>query len=147
MDIAVYAVNGQEVKVMFKIIKNRFKNSLKRKRYGCGQMILCSMLMCFTLCGTASAKPSEGSKYQEAEDLVQAFFDARSQCDIQKMNSFFEEENRELEIMTRVGKECGIEEYAVQHMDTYPLGENQEAWLVIVSFELKVEGFEVCPYN
>lgn len=122
---------------MLRIIQN------KGKKCKYGKTLLYSMLLCFCFSESVFAKSPESSREKEVENFVQAFFDACSDCDIEKINGFYEEENKEWEIRTRVGKECGIEEYSIQDMSIYPLEDKQETWLVIVSYELWVEGFEV----
>lgn len=124
---------------MLRIIQNKNKG----KKYKYGKILLYSMLLCFLFSENVCAKSSENSMKKEVENFVQAFFDACSECDIEKINGFYEEENIEWKIRTRVSKECGVEEYNVLNMDIYPLEEKQETWLVIVSYELWVEGFEV----
>ena len=122
---------------MLRIIQN------KGKKCKYGKLLLYSMLLCFCFSESVFAKSPESSMEKEVENFVQAFFDACSDCDIEKINGFYEEENKEMEIRTRVDKECGIEEYSIQDMDIYPLEDKQETWLVIVFYELWVEGFEV----
>lgn len=122
---------------MLRIIQN------KGKKYKYGIIPLYSMFLCFLFSESVFAKSSESSMEKEVENFVQAFFDACSECDIEKINGFYKEMNKEWEIRTRVGKECGIEEYNVLDMDIYPVEDQQEAWFVIVSYELRVEGFEI----
>ncbi|MDE6675012.1 MAG: LysM peptidoglycan-binding domain-containing protein [Acetatifactor sp.] len=106
------------------------------------QGFLIGVLLCFLLGEKVCAESSRNDRQAEAEELVRLYYEACSEGDIQAINRFFEEESRDRNIKILACKECGVEEYTVLQMDVYPLGQDSDAWLFIVTYELRVKDIE-----
>lgn len=115
------------------------KGNGKTAEYRCWQGFLIGVLLCFLLGEKVCAESSRNGKQAQAEELVQLYYEACSEGDIQAINRFFEEESRDRNIKILACKECGVEEYTGLQMDVYPLGQDSDAWLFIVTYELRVK--------
>lgn len=118
------------------------KGNGKTAQFRCLQGFLIGVLLCFLLGEKVCAESSRDDRQAEAEELVRLYYEARSEGDIQAINRFFEEESRDRNIEILACKECGVEEYTGLQMDVYPLGQDSDAWLFIVTYELRVKDIE-----
>ena len=119
------------------------KGNGKTAEFRCLQGFLIGVLLCFLLGERVCAKSSRNDNQAEAEEIVRLYFEARSEGDVQAINRLFEEEDQRRNIIILAGKECGVEEYTILQMDVYPLNQNSDAWLFIVTYELRVKDIEV----
>ena len=118
------------------------KGNGKTVEFRCLQGFLIGVLLCFLLGAKVCAESSRNDRQAEAEELVRLYYEACSEGDIQAINRFFEEESRDRNIKILACKECGVEEYTGLQMDVYPLGQDSDAWLFIVTYELRVKDIE-----
>lgn len=106
------------------------------------QGFLIGVFLCFLLGEKVWAESSRNDRQAEAEEIVRLYYEARSEGDVQAINRLFGEEDQKRNIIILAGKECGVEEYTVLQMDVYPLGQDPDAWLFIVTYELRVKDIE-----
>lgn len=118
------------------------KGNGKTAEFRCLQGFLIGVLLCFLLGEKVCAESYRDDRQAEAEELVRLYYEVRSEGDIQAINRFFEEESRDRNIEILACKECGVEEYTGLQMDVYPLGQDSDAWLFIVTYELRVKDIE-----
>lgn len=118
------------------------KGNGKTAEYRCWQGFLIGVLLCFLLGEKVCAESSRNDRQAEAEEIVRLYYEACSEGDVQAVNRFFEEESQDRNIKILAGKECGVEEYTVLQMDVYPLNQDPDAWLFIVTYELRVKDIE-----
>lgn len=118
------------------------KGNGKTAEFRCLQGFLIGVLLCFLLGEKVCAESSQNDRQAEAEEIVRLYYEARSEGDIQAINRLFGEEDQKRNIVILAGKECGVEEYTVLQMDVYPLGQDPDAWLFIVTYESRVKDIE-----
>lgn len=118
------------------------KGNGKTAEFRCLQGFLIGVLLCFLLGEKVCAESSRNDRQAEAEEIVRLYYEARSEGDIQAINRLFGEEDQKRNIIILAGKECGVEEYTVLQMDVYPLGQDPDAWLFIVTYESRVKDIE-----
>lgn len=106
------------------------------------QGFLIGVFLCFLLGEKVWAESSRNDRQAEAEEIVRLYYEARSEGDVQAINRLFGEEDQKRNIIILAGKECGVEEYTVLQMNVYPLGQDPDAWLFIVTYELRVKDIE-----
>lgn len=109
--------------------------------FRCWWGFLLGIFICSLLCEKVCAEPSRDNKQTEAEEIVRLYYEMRSEGDAQGINRLFEE-RQEGDMVTLAAKECGVEEYIVLQTDVYPLDQDPDAWLFVVSFELQVKDIE-----
>lgn len=118
------------------------KGNGKTAEFRCWQGFLIGVLLCFLLGEKVCAESSRNDRQAEAEEIVRLYYEAHSEGDIQTINRLFGEEDQKRNIMILACKECGVEEYTVLQMDVYPLNQDPDAWLFIVTYELRVKDIE-----
>lgn len=119
------------------------KGNGKTAEFRCWQGFLIGVLLCFLLGEKVCAESSRNDRQAEAEEIVRLYYEACSEGDVQAINRLFGEEDQRRNIIILAGKECGVEEYTILQIDVYPLNQNPDAWLFIVTYELRVKDIEV----
>lgn len=99
-------------------------------------MILC--LLCWTDIYAETARSMEQA---EAEERVFAYITAISDGDAQRAEKLRGESNDMVDLMIRVNRECGVEEYEDIQVSLYPM-ERENTWLAAVSYDMRVNGIE-----
>lgn len=92
---------------------------------------------------TIYADEEKKSPQKEAEACVEAYYEALSEGDAQKANALFEGEDGNWRKETILSmKEHGMEKFDELQIDEYPVGNGEEEWLFVVTYEIRVEGIE-----
>lgn len=104
----------------------------------CVSIIFCLFGQTFIYAGT-----KESSAEEEATACVEAYFEALSKGDIETANECFNGEDEQWRTQRlSLMKECGMEEYDELEIDGYPVGDGEEEWIFVVTYELRISGIE-----
>lgn len=104
----------------------------------CASVILCLFGQTVIYAGT-----KESSAKEEATACVEAYFEALSKGDIETANECFNGEDEQWRTQRlSLMKECGMEEYDELEIEGYPVGDGEEEWIFVVTYELRISGIE-----
>lgn len=125
--------------------KKQLETFHKIRRLG---ILMCLLLIvCVCKYDTAYADAPQSSAYKEAEDYIISYFEALSEGNPEKASDIFGEKNdsdrKWRAYRNRAAKSCGMERYELVEICGYPVGDGEDEFFFVVTYDLWVKDIDV----